>query len=168
MPPSPPASDYDHLIPPEIKDDPFYAAIYELARTANLRTVLEIGSSSGEGSTEAFVRGLRENPRRPTLFCMEISRPRFEALRARYAADTFVRTYNVSSVPPERFPSEAEATAFYQRHLAGRFVPLPEFLRWLRQDLEYIRTSGVPTDGIARIKRENEIEFFDAVLIDGS
>jgi FkbM family methyltransferase len=164
----PAPSDYDRLIPPEIKDDPFYAAIHELARTARLKTVLEIGSSSGEGSTEAFVRGLRENPHRPTLFCMEIARPRFEALRGRYAGDAFVKAYNVSSVPPERFPTEAEATAFYSQHLTGRFVPLPEFLRWLRQDLDYIRTSGVPTDGIARIKRENAIEHFDLVLIDGS
>ena len=34
--------------------------------------VLEIGSSSGEGSTEAFVRGLRENASRATLFCMGV------------------------------------------------------------------------------------------------
>src|SRR3954469_21074440 len=127
-----PSSQLNQIIPPEVKDDPFYFAILRLARTARVKTVLEIGSASGEGSTEGFVRGLRENPNRPTLYCMEVSRPRFEALRDRYAGDAFVKAYNVSSVPPEAFPDEAEVTRFYNAHLAGRFAPLPEVLRWLR------------------------------------
>ena len=90
------------LIPAEIKGDEFYTQIQALARQADIHTVLEIGSSSGEGSTEAFVTGLRDNPNRPTLFCMEVSKPRFEALRRRYAADSFVKCYNVSSVVAPR------------------------------------------------------------------
>src|SRR3954470_16361851 len=93
-----PSSQLNQIIPPEVIDDPFYRAILNLARTARVKTVLEIGSSSGEGSTDAFVRGLRENPNRPTLFCMEVSRPRFEALAARYAGDAFVKPYRASSV----------------------------------------------------------------------
>ena len=168
MPVSAPTSELDRLIPPEVKADPFYEAILALARTETVRTVLEIGSSSGEGSTEAFVRGLRENPFKPTLFCMEVSKPRFEALRDRYAADSFVKPYRVSSIPAEKFPSEEEVTRFYHAHLAGRFVPLPEFLRWLRQDLDYIRAADVPKEGIKLIKEENGIGYFDLVLIDGS
>jgi FkbM family methyltransferase len=164
----PTASEYDRLIPPEVKDDPFYRAILELSRFANVKTVLEIGSSSGEGSTEAFVRGLRDNPHRPTLFCMEVSQPRFEALRSRYAGDTFVKPYRVSSVPLEQFPSDAEVTQFYNKYLAGRFHPLPEVLRWLRQDLDYVTSSAAPQHGIQQIKRENGIDYFDMVLIDGS
>ena len=166
--PTEPSSQLNQIIPAEIKDDPFYFAILRLARTAKVRHVLEIGSSSGEGSTEAFVRGLRENPNRPTLYCMEVSTARFEALRARYAADAFVKPYHASSVPPEAFPDEAEVSRFYHAHLAGRFAPLPEVLKWLRQDLAYVRDAGVPTDGIRRVKRENGIEQFDLVLIDGS
>src|SRR6267154_5149422 len=60
--------------PGEIKDDAFYYCIERLAREADLRTILEIGSSAGGGSTEAFVKGIRRNPARPTLFCMEVSR----------------------------------------------------------------------------------------------
>jgi FkbM family methyltransferase len=168
MPSTQTTSDYDRLIPPEVKDDPFYRAILEFSRSAKIKTVLEIGSSSGEGSTEAFVRGLRENPHRPTLFCMEVSKPRFEALRARYAGDSFVKPYRVSSVGLNKFPSEAEVTRFYNQYLAGRFHPLPEVLRWLRQDIEYIRSSAAPENGIRQIKHENGIEFFDLVLIDGS
>src|SRR4051794_34765285 len=129
-------SPLDRLIPPEIKDNFLSRAIVRLARTAGVRTVLEIGSSSGDGSTEAFVRGMRENPDRPTLFCIEVSKARFEALRARYAGDAFVKPYNASSVPPEAFPDESEVARFYNAHLAGRFrYPLSDFLRWRREDL---------------------------------
>src|SRR3990167_6712350 len=77
-------SDLDNIIPPEIKNDSFYYAIYRLAKTEAISTILEIGSSSGDGSTEAFVLGLTENSFKPTLFCMEISMPRFTALKKRY------------------------------------------------------------------------------------
>ncbi|MGB3691781.1 MAG: hypothetical protein WA999_03565, partial [Spirulinaceae cyanobacterium] len=94
-------SELDFLIPPEIKNDQFYGAIEKIAREADIKTVLEIGSSSGEGSTEAFVRGLKDNPNQPQLFCLEISKTRFEALQQRYADYNFVHCYNLSSVSLE-------------------------------------------------------------------
>jgi glycosyltransferase involved in cell wall biosynthesis/predicted O-methyltransferase YrrM len=164
-----PNSQLNSIIPPEIKDDPFYFAIQQISRDEPLRTVLEIGSSSGQGSTEAFVTGLRENRSRPTLFCMEVSQARYAALARRYAGEGFVKCYNVSSVPVGQFPSEGEVTRFYERHLSGRnYSPLPEVLRWLRQDIEYVNGSGVPQEGIRQIKQENGITDFDLVLIDGS
>ncbi|MEY3333612.1 MAG: hypothetical protein RLZZ176_1912, partial [Cyanobacteriota bacterium] len=86
-------SSLNQLIPPEIKNDEFYAAIQKLAREENITTVLEIGSSSGAGSTEAFVTGIRNNPNRPNLFCMEVSQIRFEQLNKRYEKDKFVKCY---------------------------------------------------------------------------
>src|SRR5580765_4503859 len=70
----------ERLIPPEIIGDEFHALIERLAQTESLQHVLEIGSSAGEGSTSAFVRGLRGNPGKPALYCMELSKTRFEAL----------------------------------------------------------------------------------------
>lgn len=52
-------SELNKLIAPEIKNDEFYIAINKIARQEDIKTVLEIGSSSGEGSTEAFVSTLR-------------------------------------------------------------------------------------------------------------
>ncbi|HSI61987.1 MAG TPA: hypothetical protein VLE43_02680 [Candidatus Saccharimonadia bacterium] len=43
------------IIAPEVLRDEFFDAIRNLARTAPIDTVLEIGSSSGEGSTQAWV-----------------------------------------------------------------------------------------------------------------
>jgi hypothetical protein len=163
------SSSLDSTIPPEIINDRFYHAILQLARSADLHTVLEIGSSSGAGSTDAFVRGLRENPCHPALFCMEVSAPRFRALADRYAGDPFVHCYHASSVPLEAFPTEEQVAHFY-RTTPTRLnqYPLEQVLGWLRADLAYVRDAGVPGDGIARIKREHAIEHFDLVLIDGS
>ena len=159
----------EQLIPPEIKNDPFYTAIYKLSQSAAIKTVLEIGSSSGEGSTEAFVKGINENPYHPTLFCMEVSKPRFKALKERYANYEWVVCYNVSSVPLESFPKEDEILSFMKTvdtTLRG-FQP-EEVIRWLKQDIDYVAGSDIPQNGIELIKSEQGIEYFDMVLIDGS
>ena len=162
-------SQLSQIIPPEIKDDEFYNIILNLASTANIKTVLEIGSSSGEGSTEAFVIGLRNNPNRPTLFCMELSKVRFSALQKRYSSDSFVKPYNVSSVNLDQFPEENQIIEFYNTTSTElNNYPLQEVIRWLYQDIEYVKSSGVPSNGIKIIKQENQIEYFDFVLIDGS
>lgn len=169
MNPSVPESELDRLIEPEIHGDRFYRTIARIARTEGLAHILEIGSSSGEGSTRAFVEGALENPSRPTLHCLEVSRVRFEALRRRYAEHAFVRCYNLSSVPLEAFPGEDEIRKFYRTVRSRlRRTPLPEVLRWLRQDIEYLERHGLSGWGIRRIRERHGIERFGAVLIDGS
>src|SRR5690242_3677807 len=104
---------YDTLIPPEVSQDKFYRLIQCQARRQEVRTILEIGSSSGEGSTAAFVSGMDRNPSQPVLHCMELSTVRYAALKQRYAGRPDVRCHNASTVPPEKFPSEIEVAAFY-------------------------------------------------------
>ncbi len=164
-----PFSDYDQTIPPEIVDDEFYEVIRSLARTASVHTVLEIGSSTGAGSTRAFVEGLDKNPARPLLFCLELSLPRYKELVERYAENPRVKCYNLTSVPLSRFPTEAEVTSFYRdrQSLLNR-VPLREVLRWLRQDIRYVGRLDPSQNGIQRIKAENGVDRFGIVLIDGS
>ncbi len=162
-------ANYETLIPPEVTNDEFFDLIQRLAKRRDVTTILEIGSSSGEGSTAAFVRGMDRNPNQPTLYCIEMSAPRFVALKRRYAARNDVRCYNVSTVPTEKLPSRGEVAAFYERYDTGlNRYPLAEVLQWLEQDLEYLHKSQVPTQGIRLIKQENGIDRFDLVLIDGS
>jgi hypothetical protein len=162
-------SDLDRLISPEIKDDRFYKFITWVSARACAKHVLEIGSSAGGGSTEAFVRGLAANRKQPILHCIEISAPRFEALSQAYAHVPFVRCYNMSSVSADEFPSEERVSRFY-REEDSRLVqyPLDEVLRWLRQDIDYLRVTGVAAGAIEHIKRAHSIVNFDLVLIDGS
>ena len=162
-------SELDDLIHPEIKDDKLYYTIQRLARKENLKTILEIGSSAGAGSTEAFVAGLRQNRNNPTLFCMEISKPRFAELQKRYDSVPNVKCYNLSSIPLEKFPTEQEIRSFYfNTKTALNNYPIERVLGWLRQDIEYMKRTGLCSSGIQKIKEENNIQNFDMVLIDGS
>jgi hypothetical protein len=50
-------------IPPEIYFDEFYMAIQSICQESELHTFLEIGSSSGEGSTAAISKALKVKKR---------------------------------------------------------------------------------------------------------
>ncbi|MFZ1983525.1 MAG: hypothetical protein WAU91_03875, partial [Desulfatitalea sp.] len=169
QPPSAEISGLDRLIPPEIRNDAFYEMIERIAAEEDIRTILEIGASSGEGSTNALVQGISRNQHQPVLHCIEISRGRFQALQRRYGRHPQIHCHNFSSVPLARFPSEAQLARFYQEApTALTRYPLQQVLGWLRQDIAYVTASGVAQDGIARIKQDHGIETFDMVLIDGS
>jgi hypothetical protein len=161
----------NQIIPPEILNDPFYTALQQLAMDPGLKTYLEIGSSSGEGSTQAFVTGLRTraDSHDTRLFCMEMSKERYAALADRYRSDAFVRCYNLSSALLSEFPSEAEVAFFYNNTRTNlNAYPLDVILDWLRQDIAYLSSHHQPVNGIEHIKQENGIDVFDCVLIDGS
>lgn len=163
------ASDLDRIIPSEIKDDAFYAAIHKLAQTEAITTILEIGSSSGEGSTEAFATGISKNPHKPVLFCMELSKPRFKVLQDHYKTNPSVICCNVSSVPLESFPSEERVLSFMRTvNTSLRGFTEDEVIGWLRQDIDYVKNAEVIDHGIEWIQSTYGIETFDMVLIDGS
>ena len=159
----------DRLIPPEITDDAFARIIEEIAATPGVREILEIGSSAGEGSTAAWVRGALRNSRRPRLHCIEASTERYAALVEQWGDQDFVRCHHVSSIPVERLASAAEVEQFY-RDVPSRLrdFELTVVLGWLQQDIDYLRDNGLSSPGIAQIKESYGVGTFDAVLIDGS
>lgn len=162
-------SELQRLIPAEIRNDEFHRLIQALSATEQLRHVLEIGSSCGEGSTDAFVTGLLQNANRPQLYCIEVSKTRFAVLKEHYKDAGFVHCYNGSSVRMDEFPTPETISDFYNGHdTALRNFGLPLVLSWLRQDIQYVREAGVRTDAIEQIKQEHGIDTFDMVLIDGS
>jgi hypothetical protein len=162
-------SQLDRLIAPEIKHDALYELIVQFASDPSVRTVLEIGSSAGGGSTEAFVRGLQQNPSHPQLFCIEVSKVRFDALERTYRPYGFVHCYNRSTVRPDEFPSPQAVDEFYRSHdTALRQYELSRVLGWLEQDVQYVREAGVEAGAIEAIKADHGIDVFDMVLIDGS
>lgn len=159
------------IIPPEVKNDPFYDTLITLSENGNIRTFLEIGSSSGEGSTEAIVKGIRRrnDQQLVRMFCMELSRPRFIRLTNNYFNDTFVKTYNLSSISLKEFPTKEEVTYFYNHTQTNlNNFTLDMVLGWLDQDIQYIKDVCLDYNGIEFIKKSNHLEYFDMVLIDGS
>jgi hypothetical protein len=162
-------SELDHVIAPEIRGDRMSELLEELAGRPDVRTVLEIGSSSGEGSTAALVRGAERQDSPPALHCIELSSVRFAQLAARYRDRPWVVCHNVSSVPEECFPTVDEVTRFHAaRGSRLSRIPLDEVLRWLEQDRAYLREHGLSSNGIRGIRARHGIERFDLVLIDGS
>lgn len=167
--PRPLGSALESLIPPEVKEDRLSGWIARVSATPGFRHLLDIGASSGAGSTEAFVRGALRNPDRPLVHCIEVSTERFRALLGRYEDYDFVHCYNLSSVPLESFPSPADVDRFRRRVWTRfRFIRRDTVMSWLRQDVEYVRRSGLSAPGIRQVREEHGIDVFDAVLIDGS
>jgi len=162
-------SELDRLIPPEIVGDRFFRTLERIAAAPGVRTILEIGSSSGEGSTAALVSGALRNDPIPQIHCIEVSIPRFNALVRRYSGFDFVHCHNVSSVPLESFPQESAIDAFRARAWTRlRLIRRSEIMRWLHQDIEYVQRHGLSGEGIRAIARSYGIDAFDAVVIDGS
>ena len=161
-------SELDDLILPEIFNDKLFGVIKELASNPLVKNILEIGSSSGEGSTRAFYEGIgdREDVQ---LFCLEMSKIRFNKLLENYRGDLRLKCFNMSSIHLDEFPFEEVVVDFYQTtpSVLNAF-PLERVLGWLVQDKMYIRQNGVHCGGIAEIKRIYGIKLFDLVLIDGS
>lgn len=159
----------DHTIPPEIRDDRFAAVIEEIASRPEVRTILEEGSSSGDGSTDAFVAGALRNPEPPKLHCVELSDVRFQRLVERHDHHEFVYCHHTSAVSSRRFASEDDVADFcrgFRPWLKRR--SRRRYLAWRAQDLAYVRASGKDQDGIRKIRMRHAPDGFDAVLIDGS
>jgi predicted O-methyltransferase YrrM len=108
-------SELDIVIPPEISNDNFARLIRQLAAEPTVHVVLEIGSSSGAGSTAQLVAGLGEKEK-ADLYCLELSSARFAELSKRYRHVPWVHCYNVSSVPLAKMPTEADVEDFFTTH----------------------------------------------------
>lgn len=156
----------DEIIAPEIQGGQFAFAITKTILMNRFKTMIEIGSSSGDGSTTAFIQGMGSRPE-SRLFCVELSRVRFQQLQNRYKNNPQVKCYNVGST--SSFMSREDVVDFYHiTQTKKNDFTLDTVLGWYGSDIAYSRAAGVPTNGIELIKKENNIISFDMVLIDGS
>jgi hypothetical protein len=156
-------------IPPEIFGDDFARQIAKIVERVEVKTLIEIGSSSGEGSTSAIVKGLKAK-KEWSLHLLEVDPLRYESLRRKFhdAPGVFIHRY--SSVSISKYPTNEEVIRFYDSvptNLNG--WPIETILGWLEQDKEKLLQSNLAhLDGIHRIKEDFGIENFDFALIDGS
>lgn len=164
-----------NIIPPEIKNDRFYFFIIDLiGKSKDINNILEIGASSGNGSTEALQIGKKNHynkfNKNINLFSLEVCKERFDLLKNRYT-DEFFFPYNISSINIEEFPDKQVIINFYNPNLQNIKIDndLNRVLGWYDNDINYIKTNNIKQDGINMIKKEhNIIDNFDCVLIDGS
>lgn len=155
---------------PEIKNDEFYYDLVELIKKRKPLNILEIGSSTGEGSTQAFIEGAESLKKKPIIFCVESIKDRYDRLVENTSMYSYVRHFNYSSVKIEDFMTEKKVVDFYRTHQKFNIAkyPIQEILKWRNEDIENIIENKIPQDIIKKIKHYYEIENYDFVLIDGS
>lgn len=161
----------DNLIPPEIINDELYNQIAHIVHEYNLKTIIEIGSSSGLGSTQAIVSGIKAAglEEKAQIFCIEASKIRCAELTKNHKENSFVIPYNYCSTGLGDYLSEEQIKYFYNNIRTNlNNYPLEEVLRWRREEIEYIKANRIPFYGIEAIKNHNDIKSFDLAILDGS
>jgi hypothetical protein len=161
-------SELDRLIKPEVLGDTLFNTIQTVAALGEVKSILDIGTSSGEGSAQAFLNGMKTNLG-AHLYCLEVSKPRFAELEKKMAGNPRVHVLNESSVPLTSFPTDTDVIDFYHSHTTAlNQFPIERVLGWLKQDVDYVKNKAISQEGIRHIKQEYSIKNFDVVLIDGS
>jgi hypothetical protein len=162
------------IIPPEIKYDRFYYEIINiLSQDKTITKVIEIGASSGEGSTEALLIGKIKNEElysnKIKIFSLEVCSERYIKLQNRYKSVPKFYPLNMSSISVGKFPAKNEIINFYNTITTTlNNYPLGMVLSWYDKDIEYIVKNNIPENGIKYIKDNYNINKFDLALIDGS
>ena len=161
----------NNIIPPEIYNDEFSEDIIKIVKNNDLKHILEIGSSNGEGSTTVIITAIlnRSFFSEVNLLCLEASIERFEALKKRFHDFSFVKCYNSSSIKLEEFPSEEKIKNFYN-NIKSNLNKFSEqtIMSWLHEDKNYLIKNNIKTNAIEDLKENLKIQNFDFVLIDGS
>lgn len=152
------------IIPAEIKNDELYDRIITTIRmfSSEIKTVLEVGASSGDGSTEALVAGMSALQEK-TLYTIEANPIRYKNLVERYSGLDWVKPLNGSSVGIEEYMSEEDVEFFYKNTPTQlNQYPLETVLSWYDEEVISIAMWRIPSGLI------DTIESPDMVLLDGS
>jgi len=150
-------------IPAEIKNDELYERIIQTIYMfpSEINTVLEVGASSGDGSTEALTIGM-SNLADKTLYTIEVNPLRYTNLVNRYNGLDWVKPINGSSVPVEEYMSKDSVELFYKLTTTQlNEYSLDNVLSWYQDELSSIDEWGIQTGVMEGIKP-------DMALLDGS
>lgn len=169
---------YKQIIPPEISEGRFYQLIGQLCTSPDVSYILEIGSSSGEGSTRALFEAISTLPgSRKEIHCMEISKERHQKLTKYLSPDARFHAHRISSVTTEEFPSFNKIRRFHSQEKSKlSSYHIDTIKSWYSKDIQFLienpelmplGENGLRQSGIAWIKSKFKIENFDFVIIDG-
>lgn len=154
----------NNLIAPEIVNDDFARALEIVATHPTVKSILELGASSGDGSTACFVRGMAQN-QEAKLYSLEASKERFAALQQRYAGNPRVICINAFSVPQDQWLTPEQIDRFVPEF--GNEFSSETYKGWRQMEIDYRASSGVPDNGIQQALALNGGPF-DFVLVDSS
>ncbi len=143
-------------IPPEIRlDEPFGTALAEICRDPSLRVVVEVGASSGEGSTAVLRYAL---PKSARIYSIEAHPERYRELARRVREDP--RCIPIHAAAQPRIATVEEVEEWLE---SGSSIWTPygreQALQWRQRDEDLLKS--VPTDGASQVPNP------DLLLIDG-
>jgi phospholipid N-methyltransferase len=97
--------------------DEFCRLIERVIYEYDVKSIIEIGPSSGKGSTGAILRGIRKKSSvtQTQLHLIEIDEFRCALLKLRFKKMNNVTIYNGSSISIDEFPSWEEVKNFYSQ-----------------------------------------------------
>lgn len=170
-------SHYQKIIPPEIGKNHKHQMGLELAKLVaneNLRTILEIGSSSGDGTTSYLLNALkaRKNKENLKVFLIEISSVRFRKLVENIPKElTFVTPLQLSTVRPKDLPKYNEIFRF----IRSTKTKLNDYgflvvASWLWKDKKYLKKNPslwMNETGLEFVRRALREQPLDIIIIDG-
>lgn len=152
-----------------------YDMLVNLASKPEVKTVIEIGSTNGLGSTKALREGLEKNPNFPDvrLFCIEAVAQMFNILLKTRAP--YMKCYRVCSTPPKDNYTNKEIDRFFRVDWPKAPFVTPQKKQqdptWHIRERDrynaYFIKENLPLDGVALIKNNNKVTDFDLALVDG-
>jgi hypothetical protein len=151
-------------IPAEIKNDELYDKIVTTIRmfSSEIKTVLEVGASSGDGSTEALIIGMAGLGGK-TLYTIEANPLRYTNLVARYKGLDWVKPLNGSSVRLDEYMSKDDVKFFHKNTPTQlNEYSLETVLSWYDDETSCVANWNIPAGLIDTIEKP------DMVLLDGS
>ena len=140
------------------RQDSFGRAIFRTIRDYGFRSVLELGSFDGDGSTQVLIKALA-TASDPRLVCLEAAPERFKNLESNTRAYPWVKNVCASTISPSSFTlADFDVDVWNSPHNHLEF-PYEQVKGWWEEGLQYLATID---NGYLDTVDEN----FDAVLID--
>ena len=150
-------SGLDIVLVAQIKKDEFQRTLERLASLPEVKTILEIGSSDGRGSTAGIAAGMKKNPSKPQLHAIEFAKRRFVRLARRYRNRKDIHCHNCVTVSRKDFIGPEAIAEFSRQHAAEFYKGADpdkvesEFNELLIESTAYIEKHNLPENGIQSI-----------------
>ena len=154
---------------PEISKDELFNIIKTIVTTKKLTHLVEIGPSSGEGSTAAILQGLKESAASYRLHLIEIDDFRCALLKRKFKRSENISIHNGSSISIQDYPTWDQVVNFYTTHQTKlNKNSLEQVKIWYDADkLKLKSLSPQKSDKIRKLLGVNSGDVFDFALIDG-
>jgi hypothetical protein len=157
-----------------VKGDSLFEEIVNLITKYQPKTILEIGSANGLGSTQAIIQGIKINniENQCQVYCIEACIDRFYSLMENTTEYKYINCINASSLSVDEYMMPSKIKYFMARkklhfNIHKNYTE-DTVLKWREDEIRNVVKSMIPQNGIYQAYQYNAGNLFDMVIIDGS